>query len=295
MITDEFKAQPIYQPPFIGTTPFSVTCNNMQEGFGMHWHGELEIIYVLPESQGITVSIDGRVFNLSARDAVFISGTEVHAIESAKRKTEILVIEMGFSLLGQDFSVFSGHRFTEPFISFAKAEHNTSIFRIEKIFNELLLMHIQNNKMSAVRRMRTSALLFELAACMAENLQMTLISEQRIKQLEAVNAVQSVLMFVESSYPSQITLEDAAAISGYEKTRFCQIFKQAVGISFHKYLNSRRLRAAEQLLTATNLPVSQIAQTVGIHQHKTFSRLIKETYGITPSELRLQKRSDVNE
>lgn len=295
MIADEFKSQPIYQPPFIGTTPFSVTCHNMQNGFGLHWHGELEIIYVLPESNGINVTVDGQDFRLSARDAIFISGTEVHAIEAANCKAEILVIEMGFSFLGQDFSVFSGHKFTEPLINFSKADFNNPVLKIENIFHKLLSFYISNDETSPVKRMKISSLLFELAANMAEYLPMELISKQRIKQLDAVNAVQSVLMYVESSYPSQITLEEAAAICGYEKTRFCQIFKQAVGIPFHKYLNDRRLRAAEQLLKCTNLPVSQIAQTVGIQQHKTFSRLIKETYGTTPSELRLKKRSDVNE
>lgn len=62
--------------------------------------------------------------------------------------------------------------------------------------------------------MRIASLLFGLAAVMAEQLPMTPVSPQRVKQLEAIRSVQLVLMYVEQAYPEQITLEYAAEIAG---------------------------------------------------------------------------------
>lgn len=298
MKTEAKKSYPIYQPPFIGSTPFHVSCQKMRNGFGAHWHGELEIIYVMPESECIVVTVDGTEYALSPRDAVFISGTEVHSVNVVGSEADVLVIEIGFSLLGHDFSVFTGQKFVNSVVGFSslQSENDKKLLEIERIFTEIICecSHLEGtpSEWKPVNRLHIASLLFKLAAVMAEHLPMTPVSAQRIKQLEAVMAVQSVLMYVEQAYPEQITLEHAAGIAGYEKTRFCQLFKQAVGISFHKYLNDRRLRAAELLLKGTNLPISQIAQTVGIFQPKTFSRLIRESYGITPSELRSQRNKE---
>lgn len=287
---------PIYQPPFIGSVPFHAACYKMDDGFGSHWHGELEIIYLKPQSGCITVIIDGNEYLLSPRDAVFVSATQTHSIHVDESTADVLVIEFGFSLLGNDFSVFAEHQFKNPVVRFSQLQSNDVMLQTEKTLNDIIEICSSSKKdlseWKPAEKMKISSMLFSLSAQMVENLSLTPVSAGRIKQLEAVRAIHSVLMYVERAYPEQITIEKAAGISGYEKTRFCQIFKQAVGVSFHKYLNNRRLRAATFLLKSTNLAISQIAQTVGIPQHKTFCRLIKDAYGITPGQFRVSNKEE---
>lgn len=292
MHTRTDTATPIYQPPFIGSAPFHVSCQSMREGFGAHWHGELEILYLLDGSAPLTVTVDGTDHVLSPRSAALIAGTEVHAVQPVDGPAEVLVVEMGFSLLGGDFSFFSGHRFAQTVVPFAGLAPNDPRKAIEQIALALTVHGRRSGSpadWSPVDRLQCASLLFALAAAMAETLQLTPLSARRMRQLEAIGAVQAVLTHVEQAYPEAITLEHAAAIAGYEKTRFCQLFKQAVGVSFHKHLTDRRMRAALLLLRGTNLPIAEIARTVGIAQPKTFSRLIRAVYGTTPSELRAQR------
>ena len=75
-------------------------------------------------------------------------------------------------------------------------------------------------------------------------------------------------------------------MSGYEKTRFCQLFKRAVGVSFHKYLNDRRIEAAKELLSGSELPIQTIAEKTGLPEPKTFSRVFRASENMTPSEYR---------
>lgn len=283
---------PIYQPPFIGSAPFHISCESLCGGFGVHWHGELEILYLLDGSVPLTVTVDGTDHLLLPRSAAFIAGTEVHAVQPTNGPAEVLVVEMGFSLLGGDFSVFSGRRFAQTVVPFAELFPDDPRTAIEEIALALAVHGRRSGSpadWSPLHRLQCASLLFSLAAAMAETLQLTPLSARRMRQLEAVGAVQAVLTHVEQAYPEAITLEHAAAIAGYEKTRFCQLFKQAVGVSFHKYLTDRRMRAARLLLKGTNLPIAEIARTVGIAQPKTFSRLIRAAYGTTPSELRAQR------
>lgn len=278
---------PIYQPPFIGSTPFNVFNQRMTSGFGAHWHSEIEIIYVLPNSKPVTVTVGGNKYTLNQREAIFISCAEIHSIDVDKTEPEILVIEMGFSLLGQDYSFFAGHHFKEPLISFRNLENTKKhLAVIELIFWDILKDNNRFSDVNSVKRLILSSHLFKLAAVLTEKMPMKPISQSFAKQIDAVLSVHSVLTYVEKAYPKSITVEDAAKIAGYEKTRFCQIFKQALGTSFHKYLTQKRLLAAESLLKSTTIPITEIAQMVGIFQPKTFSRLVREAYGVTPTELR---------
>lgn len=282
MNSESLNFRPVYQLPFIGDAPFHVKVEKIIGGFGAHWHGEIEILYVLPDSDPITVTIDEKSYLLSAHDSIFISGAEIHSVKTEKAQADILVIEMGFSLLGNDFSVFTGKKFVNPLL-----RTNTAT---ELIFKEIAEicgpLEGAPCEWTPVNRLKIASLLFKLAAITAETMQMSPAGAGKAKQLEALLSVQSVLSLVEQAYPEPLSVEYVASFAGYEKTRFCQLFKSAVGVSFHKYLNNRRMRAAELMLKGTNLPVSEIARSVGIPHHKTFSRLIKETYGITPTELR---------
>lgn len=283
----------LYQLPFIGAQTFSVSYSHDAHDFGEHWHGELEILYLLPGSERVAVTVEGQEYVLTPRDAVFVSCTEVHSVRALGPGAKLLVVEMGFSLLGDDFFVFAGKKFSEALVHFEQEEAcGGSQMKIEKILKEIVqeYLMVEGGVMDwpAINRMRMSSLIFALAASMAEYLPMTPVSAKGIRQMEAVQAVHKALVYVEQMYPQVITLEQAAQITGYEKTRFCQLFKLAVGVPFHKYLNDRRMQAAASLLQGTNLPIARIGEMVGVTQAKTFSRLIRERYGVTPSELRKQ-------
>lgn len=293
------SAPPFYQPPFIRGKNFWISYSESLGNFGAHWHGELEIFYLLPGAGRHVIMIDGKEYILEAGDAAFIFGTEVHSFRTLDDRGGKIIIEMGFSLLGDDYVLFAGKRMENAVVHVDKdAENSPGATRLKAIFDgiyqEVKLLDKNVDNWSHVNRLKMKAWLFALSGAMAEYLPLAPVSAQRARQLEAVMAVQNVLNYVEQAYPEPITLEYAASISGYEKTRFCQLFKQAVGMPFHKYLNDRRIRAAASLLQGTNLPISRISETVGIPQHKTFCRLVRDTYGMTPSELRAGAGSGIS-
>ena len=146
--------------------------------------------------------------------------------------------------------------------------------------------HKPEGKHYLTSSLRVCAGLYQIAALLAENMPMIDSPLDREQRMQSMTAVQPVLRFVRESYGQAITIQRAAAMAGYEKTRFCQLFKQAVGFSFHRYLTSYRMESARSLLQETSLPITSIADLVGISQPKTFSRLFRAAYHTTPTEYR---------
>ena len=53
-----------------------------------------------------------------------------------------------------------------------------------------------------------------------------------------------------------------------------------------------RLEKARELLTATDLPVAEIAQRVGYCDHSSFRRKFKAQYGVSVSDFRREQEND---
>ena len=177
------NARPFYQPIIMGSAPFRISCCKTTD-FPAHWHGDIEILYVLPHSDDVCVTADGKTYKLSGRSAVFISGAVIHSVEVRGGSPTVLLIEFGTAFMGDCFSAFSGKRFSDPVIDFSNND-NESTKRMEKLLLMLSDICLENGnpateeKFLPAVRMRISSCLFELAALMAENMEMT-SSERRM-------------------------------------------------------------------------------------------------------------------
>lgn len=94
------------------------------------------------------------------------------------------------------------------------------------------------------------------------------------------------------------TLSEDLPISRYAEechlsdSRFTHLFREVMGQSPVSYLTEARIRRAEELLFDTALPVSAVAEAVGIKSPYYFSRFFKKHTGISPSDYRKRKTGD---
>ena len=226
-------------------------------------------------------------------DALIIGSGMVHSLEAEREGLPLLTLEIGFPLLGEDFEWFARRRFARPLLRFS--EHvPTPLLLLEELLLDISAEPaVQNRQLqyaqtdgAAASRMRIAAAGFRIAALLVEHMPMLDISDSHVRRMKAMLAVQPVLSYIHENYRRTISLETAAALTGYEKTRFCQLFRTAVGVPFHRYLTDLRLNAARALLQETSLPIGAVGEAVGIFQHKTFSRLFRAAYGCSPREMR---------
>ena len=89
-----------------------------------------------------------------------------------------------------------------------------------------------------------------------------------------------------------LMLQDVAGDVHLSQSHFSTVFAQETGLTFTQYLTALRIGKAKELLEATEMRSSQIAQEVGYNDSHYFSYLFKKTTGMTPSEYRRNSRKE---
>lgn len=76
---------------------------------------------------------------------------------------------------------------------------------------------------------------------------------------------------------------------GLNNTKLQNGFKMFYGLTVNEYVQQRRLDLAKNLIRNTDFSFSEIAYMVGLSSKSYFSKIFKDRYGITPSEIRNRK------
>lgn len=95
-----------------------------------------------------------------------------------------------------------------------------------------------------------------------------------------------VVDHVEANLDGDLSLAELAATVHLSPYHFAKLFKAATGLSPHQYVLRRRVESARALLTATALPVAEVAARVGFSDQSHLSRHTKRLLGTTPRALR---------
>lgn len=82
------------------------------------------------------------------------------------------------------------------------------------------------------------------------------------------------------------SMAQLAARLGVSDRHVRRIFEAELGVSPLRYLQTRRLLAAKQWLTDTDLSMSQVALLSGFNSVRRFNAAFGEHYGLNPSQLR---------
>lgn len=83
-----------------------------------------------------------------------------------------------------------------------------------------------------------------------------------------------------------VTLKACAEAVGSHPSHLARAFRAAYGQTVGDYIRDRRLEWAFEQLTKTDSKVSEIAVAAGFADHAHFSRVFKQRYGKSPSDLR---------
>ncbi|MCQ2430493.1 MAG: AraC family transcriptional regulator [Clostridia bacterium] len=257
--------------------------------FPAHWHTETEIFYV--QSGRVLLTVSERQRMLTDRMLAVAGCSEVHAIDSVEPGSRVLVIKFGYDLLGARYDTLVSCDYSRLPMEFNRLPDNTPLERelltlgaLSEVFNS------PGGQKNAVLDLRiraslnvVAAELVELGICLQGNGGFS-------RQGDSKLAIQRVQNYVGTHFTTPITLDQAVALSGFEKTRFCELFRAETGMSFHEYLNRCRIRSAKTLLAFTDKPVSFVAEAVGIPEAKTFTRLFRAYEGMTPTAWKAKQR-----
>ena len=82
------------------------------------------------------------------------------------------------------------------------------------------------------------------------------------------------------------SLSDLASTFHFSENYLIRIFREAMGITPHAYLNAARLRKAKLLLSSSNMTADRVAYECGFTDYAHFYRMFRQDTGTSPKAYR---------
>lgn len=98
--------------------------------------------------------------------------------------------------------------------------------------------------------------------------------------------VRDIMKYLDKRFNEKISLDQLAETHSIDKFYLAKQFKKYTGTSPNEYLINNRISYAKELLKYSSLPVSEIAENVGINNISHFIHLFKDRTDFTPLQFR---------
>ena len=249
----------------------------------VHWHDEVEIIYIKKGS--ITIYIGEESFPAREGDLFFVNSGELHFMESDDMNVEYYTLLFPWAFLSFQIEdalereVFMPLRQKKLLLPI-RAEEPISEKQISAIICEVIAV---NDKKKKGYQLRTRSLLLELVECFIKEdafLQATITGTSGIQR--------ELLAYIQEHYTEKITLSMLASEFHLSEKYISWYFKEHFNISFIQYVSHLRMTKAKDLLLTTEQSVTEIAFSCGYPSVNFFIRSFKELHGVTPLQYRKQ-------
>ena len=251
------------------------------ERFTEHRHADIEFIYCFQEH--FDIIIDKKRYTVKEGEIALISPMVSHEIpDMGDMDHTVITTVVGSVFLKKHFKLFSKAEFAVPVCSLRHFSENHE--KIIELFEEIAALCMAP---TAHSDLIVTGNIYKICAYLLDGLSLPEENgETEKKDLRRVENIEKALELIYNDYSKNLTVDEAAAITGYGKSNFCKIFKNVVGDSFHTVLNKRRVSIAYELLKQTDLPIAVVAQDVGFSEPKSFCRVFKSITGMTPGSYR---------
>ena len=95
---------------------------------------------------------------------------------------------------------------------------------------------------------------------------------------------------IESNLYNNFSLEELSSLTNRSLSSFKRDFRKHYGSTPAKYIKSRKLNRAEQLLKSTDLPITQLAFETGFNDLAHFSKCFQGRFGSSPRKYRKEAK-----
>lgn len=251
----------------------------------LHWHDELEFIYI-KKGTG-TITVDFSAYKVSAGTIALILPGQLHGIEQYEQESmeyeniifnpNILISKAADASNTDLLTPLLSGSLSVPLLYTPDTPHYT----------EIAACIDANDNISRTNppgyQLFIKSQLFMLFYTLANK---CIISERPKKDYKSLEKMKLILKYVENHYMDKITIEEIAKEVGLSQSHFMKYFKNTMGTSFIDYLNEYRLTMASRLLVSSDSSILAIAEEVGYDNLSYFNRTFKKRFAMTPREYR---------
>ena len=234
--------------------------------FPAHMHECFEFIHIL--SGKMSVSVNKKVYELSAGDAIMVFPNSVHSLSS--EKSEHILCVFSPKLVSAFSSLVSDKFPVDP------------VFTIPEDVLKILKESDDNIGVLAKK-----GLLYSVCDAFDRG------REYDWREWDNKYLLARIFSFVDKNYADSCDLKSLAHEINYDYAYLSRYFKSSVGMSFNSYVNIYRLNNACYLFENTDGSILTCALDSGFKSVRSFNRNFKKHFGITPNEYIKNKSSGI--
>ena len=101
--------------------------------------------------------------------------------------------------------------------------------------------------------------------------------------------VERICNYLQEHLADDVRLDDLAGLLGISSFHLCRAFRKATGMPPHRWRMQRRVERARQMLADGDLPVAEIALSVGYDDPSQFAAAFRKIVGVSPAQYRRER------
>ena len=243
----------------------------------LHHHNEIELLFIRDGRFACTV--DGEKLVLGRGEMLFINGRIPHSTRTELSKYDMIQIDATALLFGSTPSAISAllSRGGKAYHHFVRSEAAEFAFLFDGVFAEM-------KKNNEGKNHFLLGALHMICACLISRGLLT--NPDEVMASKKLEKLSSALSHISENFTSQITTPELAAMCNLNTAYFCELFKAATGKTAVEFVNTLRVRRAEELITTTDMNMTEIAMSSGFSSPAYFDRVFRKINGTSPREFR---------
>lgn len=260
----------------------------------LHWHEELEIIYL--KNGRFCIDINMQKYRISSPALFFVGSGDIHGIYGESGCKESAVV---FDMKMLSFEHYDSvqHQMISPLLKHM-VQFPGAVTEKDDMWEELIGLYEKTLTKSVEKTpeagMRVKAYLLQMFACLYENKKFIHMGDNADYDGKKIENIKKVLGFIQENYGRRITNQDMAGMLQMNSQYFCRYFKKAMGKTPTEYINEVRVEKAAEYLYRTDRKIIDIALECGYDNIGYFIKRFKEEKGILPSEYRKSQNNIIN-
>lgn len=251
----------------------------------LHWHDELELIYIKKGSG--TLTVDLKQYRVTAGTIALILPGQLHSIEQYEQeRMEYENIIFHPNILLSKKTDISNTDYLQPLLS-GSVSVPLLYAPDSPCYKEIAACVDANDEISRTNpkgyQLYIKSQLFMLFFILFNKCS---LKEPPKKDYKSLEKMKLILKYIENHYMDKITIEDIAKEVNLSQSHFMKYFKNTMGSTFIDYLNEYRLTMASRLLVSSDSAILDIASEVGFENLSYFNRTFKKKFEMTPRDYR---------
>lgn len=268
--------------------PFEAALSRGNNSFSWHWHEEYEILVC--KDNYFTIGVNDHFYTLTKDEIIIIKSNEIHCVLSPENSSHLTM----------KFNPILLQPYFPDFVTFSSLELISTYWNKKDKDNILSLIQEIWKEFDTKRKGYQSVICGKLLMLQAYIVRYLTHADYTKKEGSStdgprnVSVIYDILFYISRYYKDKLTLKDCAAHFGFNTNYFSSLFSNATGITFHKYVQTLRLREFEYLLTTTDDSITEVCSRSGFSNLKTAYRIFKAEWNMSPSEYRSNFRKNTH-